>query len=95
MVVGGFRTVSDPTFSSASGKELAFRNESPARRFHFPLHNILVRAASSCGRNYRASNAAFAPLASDGNSRSIASRMAFSPVSAKVASPYFNTGVRT
>src|SRR6266550_2348223 len=55
----GFGPYSRQTFSSACGKEPAFRNESPARRFHFPLHNIFVRAASSCGRNYPVS--AFCP----------------------------------
>ena len=34
----------------------------------------------------------FAPLVSDGNNRSIARRMAFSPVSVKVASPFLQYG---
>src|SRR5882762_9504111 len=49
MVFGEFRTVIGPNFSSAFGKELAFRNESPPRRFPFSLHSIFVRGASPYG----------------------------------------------
>src|SRR5882762_9049740 len=81
----GFGPYSGPTFSSAFGKELAFGTN--LRRadsiFHFIIFSFALRRLA--GATIEPRTRPFAPLVSDGNNRSIARRMAFSPVSVKVA----------
>lgn len=85
LVFGGFRTVLGPNFFFGVWQGACVRNESPRADSIFPFIIFSFALRRLAGATIEPRTRPVAPLVSDGNNRSIAMWMAFSPVSVKVA----------